>query len=392
MLNLVGITKALIVFGISLLSGLIVYLILSFLLIPERILLPVSIIFSVLIFGLISYYYVPISFSSQKTNLTPTLKVDKDLESNSMGSRYEDNDISSTGSFFILLYIISIIIVVSGSHTNRELFLPWKQIDLLQIIQLAAAISISFFLPGYAIISILAPKNGLELLPRILLAYILSIFITGFTVYLTASLGAKFSTTSNILIVIQVLIFVSFISFVFFGHKDRLKKMGATHLDYSLSLTSLSLFTSKNFHKKWIKSMAKNSLELIVFVSLFALVVLSTYFLYGGVIIGDQWFHHGRALSFVSSTFNIASLANENNKEPPLFSSFLAGLFNMSGFPTVNVYAAINFVNIVPVFAFYYFFSKWVPTGRRKAALLASGTVYARLWVWLGLPSSPCSH
>ena len=44
----------------------------------------------------------------------------------------------------------------------------------------------------------------------------------------------------------------------------------------------------------------------------------------------------------------------------------------MSGFPSVNAYAAIDFLNIVPVFAFYYFFSKWVPVGRRKAALLAS--------------------
>ena len=102
------------------------------------------------------------------------------------------------------------------------------------------------------------------------------------------------------------------------------------------------------------------------------MVVLSTYSLYGGVIIGDQWFHHGRALSFVSSTFNAASLSDEHIKDPPFFPAFLAGFFSMSGLPTVNAYAAIDFLNIVPVFAFYYFFSKWVPVNRRKAALLAS--------------------
>jgi hypothetical protein len=296
------------------------------------------------------------------------------LENNSekSGPNDNDNEISSSGSFFIILYTISIIVIVFGSHTIREFFLTWEQIGLLQIIQLASATLISFFMPGYAIIGILTPKNRLELLPRILLAYILSIFITGFTVYLTASLGADFPTTSNILIVIQVLIFISFILFVFLGHKDKSKRRGAKYLDYSLLLTSSSSLRSKNFHRKWIKLIAKNRLELIVFVSLFALVVLSTYFLYGGVIIGDQWFHHGRALSFVSSTFYVASLSDEHRKDPPFFSSFLAGFFNMSGLPTVNAYVAINFVNIVPVFAFYYFFSKWVPDGRRKAALLAS--------------------
>jgi hypothetical protein len=365
------------VFGISLLSsllsGLVAYLILSFLFIPGRILLPIPIIFSVLTFGLINYYYVSIN-PSRKSSLEPDSSLDKYSENISEKSRYEDNDddISFTGPYFILLYIISIIVVVYSSHINRELYLPWEQISILQIIQLASAILISFFMPGYAIISILVPKNRLELLPRFLLAYILSIFITGFIVYLTASLGADFPTTSNILIVIQVLIFISYISFVFLERKDNSKRRGAKYLGYILLLTPLSSYISKNFYKKWIKSIAKNSLELIVFISLFALVVLSTYFLYGGAIIGDQWFHHGRALSFVSSTFNVASLADELRKDPPLFSSFLAGFFNMSGLPTVNTYAAINFVNIVPVLAFSYFFSKWVPGRRRKAALLAS--------------------
>jgi MFS family permease len=351
-------------------SGLAVYLILSFLLIPERISIPVGILFSVLIFGLINYYQVPKNLSAQKTGPASSVTLDKYLGKNSGKGGYEDRDISRPGLFFILLYIVCLVIVAFGSHANREIFLPWDQISPLQIIQLTAAILISFFVPGYAIISILAPKDRLELLPRTLLAYVLSIFITGITTYVTASLGADFSTTSNIVLLIYALVFVSFIALVFLARRDKSRKKGVKHLDGLLLPLSFSI--TKRLYKKWINSISKSSSELIVFVSFFALVVLSTYFLYGGVIIGDQWFHHGRALSFASSTFNVASLSDEYRKDPPFFPAFLAGFFDMSGIPSVNAYAAIDFLNIVPVFAFYYFFSKWVPVNRRRAALLAS--------------------
>lgn len=367
--NLDNISTLVLVSG-PIFSGLVVYLILSFLLIPERISLPVAIIFSSLIFGLINYYRVPRKLSAQKTGPASVVTLDKYLENNFGVSEYEGDDFSSPGLFFILLYIISLVIVAFGSHANRELFLPWDQVNPLQIIQLTAAILISFFVPGYAIVSILASKNRLELLPKVLLAYTLSVFITGISTYITASFGADFTTTSNVLLVIYALIFILFVAFVFLGHKGEPRKKGVKYLG-NLWLPFSSVSIVKSFYKL-MKSIGQTSSELIVFGSLFALVVLSTSFLYGGVIIGDQWPHHGRALSFISSTFNTASLSDWHLKDPPFFPAFLAGFFDMSGLPTVNAYAAIDFLNIVPVFAFYYFFSKWVPVYRRRAALLAS--------------------
>ena len=220
-------------------SGLVVYLILSFLLIPERISIPVGIIFSVLIFGLINYYQ-PKNLSAQKTSPASSVKLDKHLENNSEKSEYEDSDISSQGLYFILLYIVSLVIVAFGSHAYREIFLPWDQIYPWQIIQLTAAILISFFVPGYAIVSVLAPKDRLELLPRTLIAYVLSIFISGFTTYITASLGADFSTTSNTLLLINVLILVSFIALVFLARRDKSGKKGVKHLEGLLLPFSLS--------------------------------------------------------------------------------------------------------------------------------------------------------
>ena len=87
----------------------------------------------------------------------------------------------------------------------------------------------------------------------------------------------------------------------------------------------------------------------------------------------DQWFHHGRALLIGSGNFkDVASSGTDSVWNPPFFASLLSGFFNLSGLPSVNAYVSINFLNIMPVFAFYYFFTSWVPQNKRRAALLAT--------------------
>lgn len=44
----------------------------------------------------------------------------------------------------------------------------------------------------------------------------------------------------------------------------------------------------------------------------------------------------------------------------------------MSDSPPINAYVAINFLNIMPIFGVYYFFTKWISKHRRRAAVLAS--------------------
>ncbi|HZD83688.1 MAG TPA: hypothetical protein VE076_12510, partial [Nitrososphaeraceae archaeon] len=139
-----------------------------------------------------------------------------------------------------------------------------------------------------------------------------------------------------------------------------------------VSVSSLSLFSlSRKIRSKNNKSNIRPEVVL-VFVCLFALIILSTYYLYGGVIIGDQWFHHGRALTFISGTFSDIANSVQDDLYPPFLSAFLAAFISLSGNPSVNAYASISFLNIIPVLAFYYFFTRWVPDRWRKAALLAS--------------------
>jgi hypothetical protein len=101
-------------------------------------------------------------------------------------------------------------------------------------------------------------------------------------------------------------------------------------------------------------------------------VIVSTYVLYGGITIGDQWFHQGRALLFMSGSIKEAVMSGaESLYYPPFQSALLAALASLSGIPLVNSYASIAFLNAMAIFAFYYFFVSWVPSSMRKAAPIA---------------------
>jgi hypothetical protein len=74
---------------------------------------------------------------------------------------------------------------------------------------------------------------------------------------------------------------------------------------------------------------------------------------------------------FMSGSFMDAALSGEESFYPPLQSAFIASIATLSGLPLVNTYASIAFLNMVPIFAFYYFFQTWVPAFMKRAGLLA---------------------
>ena len=60
-----------------------------------------------------------------------------------------------------------------------------------------------------------------------------------------------------------------------------------------------------------------------------------------------------------------------NEINPPFFSALLSAFFNLSGSPSVNAFTSINILNIMPVLAFYYFFTSWVSKDNRRAVMIA---------------------
>jgi hypothetical protein len=309
---------------------------------PIRITLPLSIVTSVLIFGLAKYYC---AHKEQTTTRNNAQQIEKKSAESSIAN-----------IAFIVTYIVLLgILVNSSSNATSGLFTDWEKIETIQIFYLTAAIAFTFFLPGYALVTLLNKKYKLRILLKLLLAYLFSILITGLMGYVSGSLGYPISNITILFIGTYILIFL------FYLKQVNAFSRGFYHVRPYLFYKSLS---------KIRNSLINNYSQFIVFSSLFSLVILYTYYLNDGKIVVDQWYHHGKALLIGSGLFKDLGASDVYN--PPFFSSLLAAFFNLSGSPSVNAYVSISFLNIVPVFAFYYFFTNWVPKDKQRSALLAS--------------------
>ena len=261
---------------------------------------------------------------------------------------------------FLVLYLSSIVILVIPfpSVPNLEIFAPWKTLVPSDIIKLGASILMIFFLPGYAlVVSVFDLNNRLEPLLKFLLGYLLSMFIAGTTFYSASILGFSITEAGLILILIYSAIVIIFI----------LKRLLASAIRKNITPLSVTMHLSliPVFLKKYIW-------HFIVYSGIFGLIFLATYSLYGGVIIGDQWFHHGRALLFLTGTFQDFFESNAEDNYPPFLPALLSSLFFLANIPSVNAYASIAFLNMIPAVAYYFFFIQWVPPGKKRATLLAS--------------------
>jgi hypothetical protein len=325
------------------LSGLSVFFILSTLLVPINITTPTSIIISIIVYGLTKVVLKDETSKSQpeKTKLGQTCNISINQKSQVL--------LSSVDIIFVSIYVVLTIFQGVVSEPNKQLFEPWNQFSIIQIMLLAAAVPLCFFVPGYAIVNLIDNKRQ-ELRPvlKLLLAYVLSMLITGLTGYISAYLELDVTITKLLFTAINIFIIVVFIAVKL---KNRHSYLGST-----------------NNAETWTQLINQYRVDILVFASLFVFIILSTYYLYNGTIIGDQWFHHGRSLLFMAGAFTSVS----DTLYPFFFHSVLATYFSVSGVPSVNAYVFINFLNIMPVLAFYYFFKKWIPNrGWGGAALLA---------------------
>src|SRR5256712_11752088 len=297
-----------------LLSGFSIYIILSYLLVSHRITIPISIIISVLVFGLTKYYY------------------DVERKNDSVFDRKEKYQKSSVGKIaFVVIYVICLIFSFTSGPSNN-IFVPWELLTTSQITKLVVAIAFSTFLPGYAILSTIGLKYELKPLPKILVAYITSALITGSTGYCLASIGFAISDSLVIFNGIYVTILVLFLL---------------------RNIIDKELIKSFRSNFSFLKILRHNSSKILVFVSLQAFVILSTYYLYNGTIIGDQWYHHGRSFMFLSGAFRDFAIGSIVELQyHPFTSAFQASFFELSNSPSANAYAAIDFLKEIPSFAF----------------------------------------
>jgi len=319
--------------------------------VPIKVSVPLSIIVSVLIFGLSRYY----SFNSYQV---------KEEAYAIRGKR--EFGLQTSDVLFISLFSLALVTIsIPTSETNQD-FIPWEQFGLIQIIKLAAATALNFFLPGYAIVKMLDKKNSLTNLEKALIGYLFSVLLTGIIGIVYGSLG--YSISDHIIFVIAIYLIILFLFTIRYARASEISAVikSRSYLEFINELWRMRLS---------VVAIIKNtdySSQCIVFACLFALVILYTYYLYNGVIVGDQWFHLGRSFLFSSGNFNDLVPYDSATLYPPFFSSLLAVFFSLSDSPSVNAYVSISFLNITPVIAFYYLFKCWIPRERGRAALLSS--------------------
>jgi hypothetical protein len=347
----------------SISSGVFVYFVLSYLLISARITIPLSIIMSILIFGLTRYYSTSYDLNHHIQYTRPN-----EIGTSEDGQSYSDSDKENQPQYliiFVALYSILLVTSTFISKPDSEMFLSWSNIDAIGVIQLGAAIMLTFFMPGYAVVLIIAKTCKISPIARVLFAYLISMLISGTVGYILALiLDIPISESKDLLIGIYLAVLVVFI------------------ICYPIYRINLKLHSENGYHKLrrfmsylkakyWGYVKSKNS-ELLIFGSLFMILIVATYYLFGGITIGDQWFHQGRALLFMSGSIKEAALSHADPSYAPFQSALLAILTTLSGVPLVNAYASIAFLNITYIFAFYYFLSTWLPLNMQRAKMLAS--------------------
>jgi hypothetical protein len=349
---------------VSILPGFFAYFILSYLFVIPKITIPVSIILPILIFGLVRYY----STSQSHTASGHKDSILKDNQKDDIHKQDRKIPNGAVASIFFATIFALLLIIFALSSSDFHVFVEWKDIGTIGIIQLAVANALCFFISGLAIVLILTRKYELNPILTILLAYFFSILITGLSAYIW-SLGfdTPVSELKNFYIMLYSAILVIFLILhlrykITMRLDGRVEHQYPSFYEFVISQLIKFMYYAKNRYS-----------ELLVFGSIFMLLIVSTYYIYNGVTISDQWFHQGRALLFLSGSFRETVIdGSDNLGYPPFQSALLAALTTIAGIPIVNSYASIAFLNMVPVFAFYFFFSKWVPPKFFRASILAS--------------------
>jgi hypothetical protein len=195
---------------VSIVPGFFVYFILSYLFVIPKITIPVSIILPILIFGLVRYYSTPQSY----TALGPQDSILKDNQKDDIHKQDREKPNGAVASIFFATVFSLLLIIFAFSSSDFHVFVEWKDIGIIGIIQLAVADALCFFIPGFAIVLILTRRYKINPILTVLLAYFFSILITGLSTYIWAlGFDTAISVLKSFYITLYSVILVIFLLF-----------------------------------------------------------------------------------------------------------------------------------------------------------------------------------
>lgn len=260
--------------------------------------------------------------------------------------------------FLILICAVSLASFYLVSPIQGQLYADPKNIPLANWLRHASAILLTTFVPGYMILNAVDYNQAIKGINKLLLSYILGVFSTflvGYIIILSGNsiseLGIFGISTFNVAILL---------TYTVFSIKRRLSYRGSHEVEDPDSARMLDMGT--------LYSVA-------FWIVIIGLVMVLTYGQYGTQIVSDQQNHHGHAM--LLSRLQLPKDALAFPQYPWLFHTYLAIMFVTSGIPSINVYNSLNFLNIMPVLAFYAMVKSLFRNQAHASSIAASSTFFA---------------
>jgi hypothetical protein len=242
---------------------------------------------------------------------------------------------------------------------NISLYVAPENIPLANWFRHFSAILLTTFIPGFLILSIIDHDQMIDGFNRLILAYILSLFLLFLCGYIIILSGNRISDqavfTVSTLNAILLIIYLLRCSLKSYAKRKDSHKIINSYIVYSINT---KLFYSITF---WL---------LVI-----GLVMVLTWGQYGTQIIADQQNHHGYVI--LLSLLQLPKDALAIPSYPYLFHIYLAMLFVSSGIPSINAYNSLNFLNIMPILAFYAMVKAMFDDKTHADAIAAFSTFFA---------------
>jgi hypothetical protein len=258
--------------------------------------------------------------------------------------------------YFVLYFLCVISVVVIPPLDGIEL-INWFKVPIINLVRLVSSIVLTTFLPGFIVLQAIGYK--IHMLAKFIFSIIISILFTSIIEFFIVLYGLG-SFTVHIFAVIN-LAFLTFYAASSLSHSKLKDSFKRCDIDNNETLILIML---------------------IILQFAFTYSMLSSDF---PLPMGDETYLHGFAV--YSSKGEIpTSIFN-----PFLLTTYLSANFVLSGFPSINTFQVLHFLNILPILAFYLSLKDLL--GRRfpKVPILGAVIGFFSGYTWIYVISVRCS-
>lgn len=221
---------------------------------------------------------------------------------------------------YFSVYVLCAIAIITMPSVNGLEFINWLNVPIINLVRLAASIVLTTFFPGLMILKTIRHNGGK--LEKFVFSIIISLFLTSIIqFFIVLSGAAKFT--------ILVLVITNFLLLI---------------------LCFASSFRKQELKELTLETIHMENSEVFVIIMLVVLQLAFTYCMLSydfPLPMGDDSYLHGFAI-YVSKGAIPTSVPN-----PFLLMTYLSANFTLSGFPSINTFQVLHFLNILPILAFY---------------------------------------